>query len=44
MNEQDQRTLYTAMAVLGLLVRGTPIEAVPEVAKHIVDKMIEETV
>jgi hypothetical protein len=44
MNEQDQRTLYTAMAILGLLVRGAPIESVPEVTKHIVDKLIDEKV
>ena len=44
MNQQDQRALYTAMAILGLLVRGSAIEAVPEQAKHIVDRIIDEKV
>ena len=40
MNEQDQRTLYTAFVLLGLLARGTPINAVPSMTKSIVDIVI----
>jgi hypothetical protein len=40
MNEQDQKTLYTAFVLLGLLVRGTPINSVPEMTKSIVDIVI----
>jgi hypothetical protein len=42
MNEQDQRSLYTAFILLGLIVRGTPIEAIPEVTKHLIENMIKE--
>jgi hypothetical protein len=40
MNEQDQRTLYTAFVALGLLVRDTPINAVPDITKSIVEILI----
>ena len=40
MNEQDQKTLYTAFVLLGLLMRGTPINAVPDMTKNIVDIVI----
>jgi hypothetical protein len=40
MNEQDQRALYTAFVLLGLLVRGAPINSVPDVTKSIVDLVI----
>lgn len=39
MNEQDQKTIYTAFVLLGLLVRGSPIEAIPELTKHIVENI-----
>jgi len=40
MNEQDQKALYTAFVLLGLLVRGVPINSVPDVTKSIVDLVI----
>lgn len=41
MNEQDQKTLYTAFVLLGLLTRDTiPLNAIPEMAKSIVDIVI----
>lgn len=42
MNEQDQKTFYTGMILLGLLVRGTPIEAIPEITQHIIDNVTKE--
>lgn len=40
MNKQDQKTLYTAFVMLGLLVRGVPINSVPDVTKSIVDLVV----
>ena len=40
MSEQDQKTLYTAFVMLGLLVRGVPINSVPDVTKSIIDLVI----
>lgn len=42
MNEQDQKTFYTGMILLGLLVRGAPIEAIPEIAQHLIDNVTKE--
>jgi hypothetical protein len=42
MNEQDQRSLYTAFILLGLIVRGTPIDAIPEMTKHLIDNVTKE--
>ena len=42
MNEQDQKTLYTAFVLLGLLMSGTPRNAVPEITKNIVKQVMEE--
>ena len=42
MNEQDQRSMYTAFVLLGLLMRGTPVDAIPEITKHLVDNMTKE--
>jgi hypothetical protein len=43
MNDQDQKTFYTGMILLGLLIRGAPIEAVPEMTQHIIDNITKET-
>jgi hypothetical protein len=37
MSEQDQKALYTAFTLLGLLTRGHPLNHVAEAATHIVD-------
>jgi len=42
MNEQDQKTLYTAFVALGLLMRGAPLNAIPEVTKTIVEQLTKE--
>lgn len=42
MNEQDQKAYYTGMILLGLLVRGTPIEAIPEITQHLIDNVTKE--
>jgi hypothetical protein len=41
MNEQDQRTIYTAFVLLGLLVRGSTVASIPESTKWIVDEVIK---
>jgi hypothetical protein len=42
MNEQDQRSMYTAFVLLGLLMRGTPVDAIPEITKHLVDNITKD--
>ena len=37
MNKQDEKILYTAFVLLGLLVRGAPINAIPSITKSVVD-------
>ena len=42
MNEQDQKTLYTAFALLGLLMSGAAPRWVPEMTKNIVEQLLKE--
>jgi len=42
MNDQDQKTLYTAFVALGLLMKGATPSAVPETTKWIVEQLIKE--
>jgi hypothetical protein len=42
MNEQDQKSLYTAFVLLGLLMSGAPRNAVPEMTKSIVDQVMKD--
>ena len=42
MNEQDQKTLYTAFVLLGLLVSGASPKWVPEMTKNIVEQTMKE--
>ena len=42
MNEQDQKALYTAFVLLGLLVSGKPLNAIPELTKDIVKLTMKE--
>lgn len=42
MNEQDQRSLYTAFVLLGLLMRDRPLNAIPELTKAIVNQIMKE--
>ena len=43
MNEQDQKAYYTGMILLGLLVRGAPIAAIPEMTEQLIEKLTKET-
>jgi hypothetical protein len=40
MNTEDQKTLYTAFVLLGLLMSGAPRNAVPEMTKSIVNQVM----
>lgn len=42
MTEQDEKTFYTGMIILGLLVRGTPINGVAPIAKDLVERVLYE--
>ena len=42
MSEHDQRALYTAFAMMGLLMRGTPIAAIPDATKRLVEEMLKD--
>ena len=42
MNTEDQKTLYTAFVLLGLLMSGAPRNAVPEMTKSIVNQVMED--
>jgi len=40
MNTEDQKTLYTAFVLLGLLMSGAPRNAVSEMTKSIVNQVM----
>lgn len=40
MNEQDQKSLYTAFVLLGLLTRGHPLSGVVDVTHNIVNAIM----
>ena len=42
MTEQDQKTLYTAFVMLGLLMKGSTPSAVPSTAKWIVEEVMKD--
>lgn len=42
MNEQDEKTFYTGMIILGLLMRGTPIKGVAPMAKDLLERVMYE--
>lgn len=43
MTEQDEKIFYTGMIILGLLVRGTPINSVAPIAKDLVESVLCES-
>lgn len=42
MNKQDEKKFYTGMVLLGLLMRGTPVGAIPEMAQALVKELMEK--
>jgi hypothetical protein len=41
MNDQDQKTFYTGMILLGLLVRGAPVASIPETTQHLIVELMK---
>jgi hypothetical protein len=39
MNEQDEKSFYTGMIILGLIVRGAPFHHIPEMATNLLDQI-----
>ena len=44
MNEQDQKSFYTGMILLGLLIRGAPVASIPETTQHLIAEMMKAQV
>jgi len=45
MNDKEQlEAVYAGMAMIGFLMRGTPLHSIPEEAKAMAKKMMEEEV
>jgi hypothetical protein len=42
MTDQDQKAMYTAFIVLGLLVKGEPLLAIPDATKWLIQQMMED--
>jgi hypothetical protein len=42
MNEQDEKKFYTGMVLLGLLVRGHPLNGIPAATRIIVNETMKE--
>jgi hypothetical protein len=40
MNEQDEKSFYMGMIILGLIVRGAPFHHIPEMATNLLDQII----
>jgi hypothetical protein len=41
LNKQDEKKFYMGMVLLGLLMRGTPAGAIPEMAQALVKELME---
>jgi len=41
LNKQDEHKFYMGMVLLGLLMRGTPITGIPEIAQELVKQLME---
>lgn len=39
MNEQDEKSFYTGMIILGLIVRGEPLGYIPDMATNLLDQI-----
>jgi hypothetical protein len=39
MNEQDEKSFYMGMIILGLIVRGTPLSGIPDVATNLLEQI-----
>jgi hypothetical protein len=42
LNKQDEKKFYMGMVLLGLLVRGTPVSGIPEMAQALVKELMEK--
>jgi len=42
MNEQDEKSFYRGMIILGLIVRGAPYHHISEMAKNLLDQITNE--
>ena len=40
MSEQDEKSFYMGMIILGLIVRGTPLSGISDVATNLLDQII----
>ena len=44
MNDKEQlEAVYAGMAMMGFLIRGTPLHSIPEESKAMAKRMMEET-
>jgi hypothetical protein len=42
MNEQDEKSFYMGMIILGLIVRGAPFNHIPEMATNLLDQITNQ--
>jgi len=42
MNDQDEKTFYTGMILLGLIMRGTPLNGIPAITKDLAERVMYE--